>query len=182
MMVFTTHHALPETALAFPLLRRAALLTWHKRNTPTQGSNVPRFTEEYVWCLAKHPGLKWDAFKSTLIDIPKLATGCMASVERFTDKNKRALHPTQKPLAVMHRLLVVGGSSLCDPFMGTGTSLVAAKQRGMRATGIEIEERYCEIAAGRLDQEMLPFSEPEKRAPKEQTEMPLEPPSEPGVT
>lgn len=167
-MVFTTYHALPETALAFASLRRAALITWHKRNAPTQGANVPRFTEEYVWCLAKKPGLKWDALKSTMIDIPKLATGCMASAERIVDDHKRALHPTQKPLAVMHRLLVVGGASLCDPFMGTGTTLLAAKQRGMRAIGIEIEERYCEMAAKRMEQEMLPLGEPEKKTSAEQ--------------
>ena len=68
----------------------------------------------------------------------------------------RAIHPTQKPLALMRAvLLMVPGEPVLDPYAGTGSTLVAAKSLGRRAIGIEIEERYCEMAANRCRQEVL---------------------------
>jgi site-specific DNA-methyltransferase (adenine-specific) len=68
------------------------------------------------------------------------------------------LHPTQKPLPLMRWCLgFVPVGTILDPFMGSGTTLVAAKLEGRRAIGIEIEERYAEIAAKRLAQGVLNF-------------------------
>lgn len=68
------------------------------------------------------------------------------------------LHPTQKPLRLMRWCLEKTEGLVLDPFMGSGTTLRAAKDLGRKAIGIEIEERYCEIAAKRLAQEVLPLA------------------------
>jgi site-specific DNA-methyltransferase (adenine-specific) len=70
-----------------------------------------------------------------------------------------ALHPHQKPINLMRHLVdrCPPLAEIVDPFMGSGTTLRAAKDCGRRAIGIEVEERYCEIAARRLAQEVLDF-------------------------
>lgn len=66
----------------------------------------------------------------------------------------RAGHPTQKPLTIIQWCFTVVPecATVLDPFMGSGTTLVAAKSLGKHAIGIEIEEKYCEMAARRLDE------------------------------
>ena len=67
-------------------------------------------------------------------------------------------HPTQKPLAVMAWCLRQAPrdvKTVLDPFMGSGTTLRAAKDAGLSCVGIEREEKYCEVAADRLRQEVL---------------------------
>jgi len=70
-----------------------------------------------------------------------------------------AVHPTQKPEALIQWCMTFFpySDTILDPFMGSGTTLVAAKRLGRKAIGIELEEKYCEIAARRLQQGALNF-------------------------
>jgi site-specific DNA-methyltransferase (adenine-specific) len=82
-------------------------------------------------------------------------------------------HPTPKPIALMAvfiRLHSAPGDLVLDPFAGAGTTLVAAKRLGRRAVGIELEERFCEMAVRRLAQQEL-FSQPAAPQTSHQAEL-----------
>jgi DNA modification methylase len=102
--------------------------------------------------------LAWTTFDRSVRVIRWRWNGFMQ--QNFGRAKEHRYHPTQKPISVMNWALKQtpeGLTSLLDPWMGSGTSLIAAKQAGMSATGVEIDERYCEIAANRLSQEVLAF-------------------------
>lgn len=77
--------------------------------------------------------------------------------EKGGDKKEYRVHPTQKPLALMRWCLSFcpDAASVLDPFMGSGTTLVACKLEGRTCVGVEREERYCEMAVKRLRQGVL---------------------------
>lgn len=86
--------------------------------------------------------------------IPAFAISDTIEWEREHD----AFHPNQKPVSALYPLIAAYAPEqgiVLDPFMGSGSSLRAAKDFGLSAIGIEIEERYCRYAASRMAQEIL---------------------------
>jgi DNA modification methylase len=118
----------------FPLPLSRGWLTWFKPDAPPSMASVE---------------LAWTSVNQNARQI---------SHSISATNGERVGHPTQKPLAVMKWSIVqVCGSAGCilDPFMGSGTTLRAAKDLAIKSIGIEIEEKYCEIAVKRLRQEIL---------------------------
>jgi site-specific DNA-methyltransferase (adenine-specific)/modification methylase len=117
-------------------------LVWDKRDG--------RMSDSFADCE-----LAWSNLGGPARLIRHLWCGAFKASERGAVR----LHPTQKPLRVMSWTLGLAGEWLVvlDPFMGSGTTLRAAKDLGRKAIGIEICEAYCEIAAKRMAQGVLPL-------------------------
>lgn len=121
---------------------------------------LPQSTKWLVWDKQQtmptysDAELAWTNLSGNSVKMFRQCGAGLMSVE------KARFHPTQKPLALMKWCIGLSGClcSLVDPFMGSGTSLIAAKALGVLATGIEIDESYCEVAAKRLSQEVMAFA------------------------
>jgi site-specific DNA-methyltransferase (adenine-specific) len=99
--------------------------------------------------------LIWTSFKSPSRLYKFLWQGMLQ--KNMSDKEYR-YHPTQKPLEIVGRLIETYSKqvdSILDPFLGSGTTAVCAKKLGRKCIGIEIEEKYCEIAVDRLRQSVM---------------------------
>ena len=125
------------------------LLTWDKGEASGMGDlSVPwkPNTEEIYVIGAGFSG-------------PRTTSVLRANVVSWASRGRE--HPNQKPDDLMQALIAkCPPGTIADPFAGSGSTLVAAKALGRKAIGVEQEERYCEIAARRLAQDVLDFGEP----------------------
>lgn len=91
---------------------------------------------------------------------PRICRHRWNGVMKASEKDKKRVHPTQKPIAVMDWCIQRAkhdAGLICDPYMGSGSTLIAARRRYLPAVGIELSEDYCRIAAERLTAEPLPL-------------------------
>lgn len=109
--------------------------------------------------VGDRPGQGWEAVTYMhRVDIKPQWSGGVRSGNFILPTEQGTGHPTAKPLSMARQIVEWfsdPGDTILDPFMGSGTTLRAAKDVGRRAIGIELEERYCEIAAKRLAQGVL---------------------------
>ena len=134
-IIFPGHGNLP---VWWAIRKPSAIGCWYKPGNPARGG-VFQFCEWEPW-------LYWGPFLAT--------SGVIrATVSEQADTGD---HPCPKPLPLFRKLISQANpATVLDPFMGSGTTLRAAKDLGRKAIGIEIEERYCEIAAKRMAQGVL---------------------------
>jgi hypothetical protein len=154
-------------------VRDWVLGVWGDRPSIVFGSwRMPRpsgTTHRMIWHkTGRHPGVAPAPIFPTDEEIYVIGSGWVGRPPRgtvITTHEQRALqpkligHPTPKPIDLMQSLIELCRpmATIVDPFMGSGSTLVAAKTLRRRCVGVEIDERYCEIAAKRLAQEVLDF-------------------------
>ena len=135
-------------------LDHRALLYWRKTNpAPNFRKQIVRAVEMAVW---QTQGGNWTFNGSGYR--PNVWEGPILSGYTVQNTGEARVHPTQKPLWLMREwieLFTKPGDIILDPFMGSGTTLRAAKDLGRRAIGIEIDERFCRAAIERMRQSVL---------------------------
>ena len=132
---------------------------WHKPN-PALPLNLPCPLDVafIVWSAHKSKLTGRQKWKSSIFSHSVPSTGCISTNERIRAPDGTAAHPAQGPIALYSDLLKTDTSLVLDCYAGTGTTLEAAKLQGRPAIGIEIEERYCEMAANRLRQDVIDWT------------------------
>jgi modification methylase len=137
-------------------------IIWRKSN-PMPNFKGTRFTnahETLIWAAKsreqKRYTFNYDALKAFNEDTQMRSDWTLALCtggERLKDENGDKAHPTQKPEALLHRVLLSAsrvGDVVLDPFFGTGTTGAAAKRLGRRFIGIERDETYAKLAEKRI--------------------------------
>ena len=140
---------------------------WRKTN-PMPNFRGRRFTnahETLIWAAKDKDArylFNYDAMKALNEDLQMrsdwLIPICTGNERLKTERGEKA-HPTQKPEALLHRVILAGtkpGDLVLDPFFGSGTTGAVAKRLGRRYIGLEREESYAELARKRIAQVQIP--------------------------
>ena len=139
---------------------------WFGENVQFDANEVRRdYAPSTLARYSSPPSIRWESNgerkqKGELSADPSGARPTTVIVAPCLPTNEYCEHPAQFPLELASWFIAAGSrprDTVLDVFSGSGTTLYAARQMGRKAIGIEIEERYCEIAAKRLAQEVLPL-------------------------
>jgi DNA modification methylase len=145
--------------------RDAALAKWAHQGpalvfgSPRLSDPPGEWVDRLVWDK-KRPGMNggpWRYRHESIFVSAGFERRSNASVSILTDFPEQSFHIHGKPIGLMTALVDCAplGATIADPFAGSGSTLVAAKNLGRRAIGVEFDERYCEIIAKRLAQDTL---------------------------
>ncbi len=158
---FATEWMLPASRLCRAIAVMPGI--WNVLKLPDRVGDL-----EYKWMIAAHlingmtnGAIGYGNFIPCLVYVRE-GFSVHASSSDIADivvgREKMPDHPCPKPLDAMRWFVSrLNATAIIDPFSGSGTTLLAAKEQGRRAIGIEIEPKYCEIAVKRLRQEVLPL-------------------------
>lgn len=124
-----------------------SLLIWHKEGAYSGPLNAAFFNNhEEIYIIGD---ARWRKSAPPLRSV-------ITTTEHRGQSSRDIGHPTAKPLGLMEALIDrCPPGVVADPFVGSGSTLLAAKALGRRAIGVEVDERYCEITAKRLAQDTL---------------------------
>lgn len=119
---------------------------WHKASPVPIAASMNWLNTFETCAIGRHPKASFTAFAEDPI--------------WWGEKEHSTIHPTQKPIWLTSKILGAtverdADVTVLDPFMGSGSTLEAAKKLGLKAVGIDVNEEYCERAAGRLSQDTL---------------------------
>ena len=168
LYISCTYHNIAEVIITLKQLdfRINNVITWQKTNAmPNMTRRVYTHSTEFVIWAVK--GKKWifnyDALKK--LNPERQKDGSLKQMrdfwslplvqgkERLKGKDGRAMHPTQKPEEMLKRIIVASsnkGDLVLDPFLGSGTTAVVAKQLGRNWIGIEVSDKYVKMSERRI--------------------------------
>jgi site-specific DNA-methyltransferase (adenine-specific) len=140
-----------------PALTKQVLVwdKWGGGGTVGQSTSPWAYSHEEIYVLGEWPKTV-PGGRAREGGNPSKISGVLRVSNYNTQSSDKPEHPTPKPVGLMEQLIErIPEGKIADPFAGSGSTLIAARNKGRKAIGVELEERYCELIANRLQQHTL---------------------------
>ena len=153
IFAFTSYNLLGKWHQAFdPAFDTFQFMVWKKTNPPPKLRKAGFLNSCELVVCAWNKGHTWNFTRQSdmhnFMESP-ICMGCK--------RLKTPLHPAQKPLRILKKLISLAteqGHVMCDPFAGSGTTLLACLETGRQGIGVEIDENYCFLAKQRFEKQL----------------------------